>query len=73
MPENEKAEWENSPLNLLKLHVSKVTASVPQNPDHIVSKTRNITDIPNDWTKMDKNDIKKNWGAILGNAVGRKN
>ena len=73
VPEDEKAEWEKASLNLLKLHVSKVTASVPQNPDHIVSKTRNITDIPNDWTKMDKNDIKKNWGAILGNAVGRKN
>ena len=73
VPEDEKAEWENSPLNLLKKYVSKANTIQPQNPDHVVSKTRNLTDVPSDWTKMDKNDIKKNWGAILGNAVGRKN
>ena len=73
VPENEKAEWENSPLNLLKLHVSKVTATVTQNPDHIVSKTRTLTDIPSDWTKMKPDDIKKNWSSIVSNAVGIKN
>ena len=73
VPEDEKAEWEKASLNLLKLHVSKVTANVPQNPDHVVSKTRNLTDIPEDWTKMDSNELRKNWSTILSNAVGRKN
>ena len=73
VPEDEKAEWENSPLNLLKLHVSKVTATVTQNPDHIVSKTRTLTDIPSDWTKMKPDEIKKNWSSIVSNAVGMKN
>ena len=73
VPEDEKAEWENSPLNLLKLHVSKVTANVPQNPDHVVSKTRNLTDVPSDWTKMNSKELRENWGTILSNAVGRKN
>ena len=73
VPEDEKAEWENSPLNLLKKYVSKANTTAPQNPDHIVSKTRNLTDIPSDWTKMDKNDIQKNWGSIVNSAIGRKN
>ena len=73
VPEDEKAEWENSPLNLLKKYVSKATATAPQNPDHIVSKTRNITDVPSDWTKMKPDDIKKNWSSIVSNAVGIKN
>ena len=65
VPDDEKAEWENSPLNLLKKYVSKATANVPQNPNHIVSKTRNITDTPKDWTKMDKNELRSNWDPIL--------
>ena len=73
VPEDEKAEWENSPLNLLKKYVLKATATVPQNPDHVVSKTRNLTDIPSDWTKMKPEDIKKNWSSIVSNAVGMKN
>ena len=73
VPEDEKAEWENSPLNLLKKYVSKATATAPQNPDHVVSKTRNLTDVPNDWTKMKPDEIKKNWSSIVSNAVGIKN
>ena len=73
VPEDEKAEWENSPLNLLKKYVSKANATVPQNPDHVVSKTRNLTDIPSDWTKMKPDEIKKNWSSIVSNAVGIKN
>ena len=65
VPDDEKAEWEKASLNLLKLHISKVTASVPQNPDHIVSKTRNLTDIPSDWTKMDEKTRRGNWAAIV--------
>ena len=73
VPEDEKAEWENSPLNLLKKYVLKATANVPQNPDHVVSKTRNLTDVPSDWTKMKPDEIKKNWSSIVSNAVGIKN
>ena len=73
VPEDEKAEWENSPLNLLKKYVLKATATVPQNPDHVVSKTRNLTDVPSDWTKMKPDEIKKNWSSIVSNAVGIKN
>ena len=36
-------------------------------------RTRQINDIPQDWTKMEDGDIKKNWGRIVGNAIGIKN
>ena len=65
VPDDEKAEWENSPLNLLKKYVSKANTAAPQNPDHIVSKTRNLTDVPSDWTKMDEKTRRGNWAAIV--------
>ena len=73
VPDEEKAEWNDSPLNLLEKYVSKANTTQPQNPDHVVSKTRNLTDIPSDWTKMKPDDIKKNWSSIVSNAVGIKN
>ena len=73
VPDEEKAEWNDSPLNLLEKYVSKANTIQPQNPDHVVSKTRNLTDIPSDWTKMKPDDIKKNWSSIVSNAVGIKN
>jgi len=69
VPDEEKAEWEGSPLNLLEKYVSKANSVQPQNPDHIVSKTRNLNDIPTDWTKMDKEDKNKNWSAIVSNYL----
>ena len=42
VPDEEKAEWESSPLNLLEKYVSKVDANLTQNPEHIVSKTRSM-------------------------------
>ena len=73
VPDEEKAEWNDSPLNLLEKYVSKANTIQPQNPDHVVSKTRNLTDIPSDWTKMKPDEIKKNWSSIVSNAVGIKN
>ena len=73
VPDEEKAEWNDSPLNLLEKYVSKANSAQPQNPDHVVAKTRQINDIPQDWTKMEDGDIKKNWGRIVGNAIGIKN
>ena len=69
VPDEEKAEWNDSPLNLLEKYVSKANSTQPQNPDHVVSKTRNLTDIPSDWTKMDKEDKNKNWSAIVSNYI----
>ena len=69
VPDEEKAEWNDSPLNLLEKYVSKANTTQPQNPDHVVSKTRNLTDIPSDWTKMDKEDKNKNWSAIVSNYI----
>ena len=73
VPDDEKAEWNDSPLNLLEKYVSKANTIQPQNPDHVVSKTRNLTDVPSDWTKMKPDEIKKNWSSIVSNAVGIKN
>ena len=69
MPDEEKAEWNDSPLNLLEKYVSKANSVQPQNPDHIVSKTRNLNDIPTDWTKMSKEDKNKNWSAIVSSYL----
>ena len=69
VPEDEKAEWENSPLNLLKKYVSKANAIIPQNPDHVVAKTRQINDIPQDWSKLSKEDKSKNWSKIVSNYI----
>ena len=69
VPDDEKAEWEKSPLNLLEKYVSKANSIQPQNPNHVVSKTRNLNEIPSDWTKMSKDEQKKNWSAIVSNYI----
>jgi len=69
VPDEEKAEWNDSPLNLLEKYVSKANSAQPQNPDHVVAKTRQINDIPQDWTKMSSDDKKKNWSAIVSNYI----
>lgn len=71
VPDDEKAEWENSPLNLLEKYVSKANSVQPQNPEHIVAKTRNLTNLPKDWTKMSPQDLKNNWSQILSNAQNK--
>ena len=69
VPDEEKAEWNDSPLNLLEKYVSKANSTQPQNPDHVVAKTRQINDIPQDWSKLSKDDKKKNWSAIVSNYI----
>ena len=69
VPDEEKAEWNDSPLNLLEKYVSKANTTQPQNPDHVVAKTRQINDIPQDWSKLSKDDKKKNWSAIVSNYI----
>ena len=69
VPDEEKAEWNDSPLNLLEKYVSKANSAQPQNPDHVVAKTRQINDIPQDWSKLSKDDKKKNWSAIVSNYI----
>ena len=71
VPDEEKAEWNDSPLNLLEKYVSKANSVQPQNPEHIVAKTRNISDIPKDWTKMSAQDLRDNWSTILSNATNK--
>ena len=69
VPDEEKAEWNDSPLNLLEKYVSKANSTQPQNPDHVVAKTRQINDIPQDWSRLSKDDKKKNWSAIVSNYI----
>ena len=69
VPDEEKAEWNDSPLNLLEKYVSKANTTQPQNPDHVVAKTRQINDIPQDWSRLSKDDKKKNWSAIVSNYI----
>tara|TARA_R100000655_G_scaffold109441_1_gene163938 strand:+ start:306 stop:833 length:528 start_codon:yes stop_codon:yes gene_type:complete len=71
VPDEEKAEWNDSPLNLLEKYVSKANSAQPQNPEHIVAKTRTISDIPKDWTKMSAQDLRDNWSTILSNATNK--
>ena len=65
LSEDEKPEWENAPLNLLKNYVSKTDVSMAQNPNHIVNQSRNIKTIPKDWTKMNDSERRNNWKDIL--------
>ena len=65
LSEDEKPEWENAPLNLLKNYVSKADVSMAQNPNHIVNQSRNIKTTPKDWTKMNDSERRNNWKDIL--------
>ena len=69
VPDEEKAEWNDSPLNLLEKYVSKANTIQPQNPDHVVAKTRQINDMPQDWSKLSKEDKSKNWSKIVSNYI----
>ena len=72
VPENEKAAWESSPLNLLKLHVSKANTIQPQNPEHVVAKTRDLNIKSENWASMDSEIRRNNWSEIV-NSFNNKN
>ena len=81
VPDEEKVDWEKSPLNLLEKYVSRVDTAPTQNPDHIVSKTRNINtefggyDNKMEWVINDPDGYEKaqkGSGDKFGNIFGFK-
>ena len=62
LPDEEKAEWNDSPLNLLDKYVTKM--STPNNPTHVQNQSRKTNDV-GDWKKMSIEEKRSNWGAIL--------
>ena len=81
VPYEEKVDWEKSPLNLLEKYVSRVDTIPTQNPDHIVSKTRNINtefggyDNKMEWVINDPDGYEKaqkGSGDKFGNIFGFK-
>ena len=62
VPDEEKAEWNDSPLNLLEKYVTKM--STPNNPTHVQNQSRKTNDV-GDWKKMSIEEKRSNWGAIL--------
>tara|TARA_R110000824_G_scaffold111491_2_gene259979 strand:+ start:665 stop:1201 length:537 start_codon:yes stop_codon:yes gene_type:complete len=70
LSEDEKPEWENAPLNLLNNYVAKT--DIASNPNHIVNKSRKVSDTPKDWTKLSKSELKDNWDAIYNNALSNQ-
>ena len=81
VPDEEKVDWEKSPLNLLEKYVSRVDTIPTQNPDHIVSKTRNINtefggyDNKMEWVINDPDGYEKaqkGSGDKFGNIFGFK-
>ena len=40
VPDEEKAEWENSPLNLLEKYSKKISTESTSNPEHITNQAR---------------------------------
>ena len=63
IPEPDREKWAKAELPLLADYVSKVNAPKSANPDHVSNQTRNA--VTEDWTKMSKDDKKKNWQSIL--------
>ena len=65
VPDEEKAEWNDSPLNLLEKYVSKANSTQPQNPDHVVAKTRDLNIKSENWASMDSETRRNNWSDIV--------
>jgi len=64
LSEDEKPEWENAPLNLLKNYITKLD-SKPNNPAHIDNNARNSNIKPENWAAMDSRERRDNWGSIV--------
>ena len=72
VPDEEKAEWNDSPLNLLEKYVSKANTTQPQNPEHVVAKTRDLNIKSENWASMDSETRRNNWSEIV-NSFNNKN
>ena len=72
LSDDEKAVWESSPLNLLEKYVSKANTTQPQNPEHVVAKTRDLNIKSENWASMDSEIRRNNWSEIV-NSFNNKN
>ena len=68
VPEDEREALSKLDFETLEYVTNKINASKANAPE-VVGNARAINNIPDDWTTMDRKDVKANWADILANAA----
>ncbi len=69
-PEDERESLSKLDLETLEYVTSKIN-NVKANAPEVLGNPRGVKDIPSDWTKMDADELRNNWGDIVASAKAR--
>ena len=71
LPEEDREGLQAESLKTLEYIVSKLEQSKPVNPQHSPGQSRNVKEVPKDWTTLSADEKRENWDAIVAAAVER--
>lgn len=75
LPKADREKFANENLQVLEYMAnnSVENANNSKAPDHTPGQSRNLKQVPSDWTKMSSDELRDNWGDILENAIKKQN
>ena len=71
LPEEDREGLQTESLSTLEYIVSKLEQSKPVNPQHSPGQSRNVKEVPKDWTTLSADEQRENWDAIVASAIER--
>ena len=71
LPEEDREGLQAESLKTLEYIASKLEQSKPINPPHSPGQSRNVKEVPKDWTTLSADEQRENWDAIVAAAIKR--
>ena len=71
LPEEDREGLQAESLKTLEYIASKLEQGKPVNPQHSPGQSRNVKEVPKDWTTLSPDDQRENWDAIVSSAIER--
>ena len=69
LPEEDREKMSSKDIETLEYIVAVQEKSKPVNPSHVPAQSRNLKEVPTDWTKMSEDELRDNWDNVLENAM----
>lgn len=73
LPEEDREMMSSKDIDTLEYIVKLKEDSKPVNPSHTPAQSRNLKEVPSDWTKMSADELRENWDSIVDNAIAKSN
>tara|TARA_R100000664_G_scaffold30365_1_gene42846 strand:+ start:1853 stop:2389 length:537 start_codon:yes stop_codon:yes gene_type:complete len=70
LPEDKREQFKDKDLDVLEFMVSEMTSKTPSEPN-VHNQVRNNKDLPEDWTKLSPEELRKNWNFYFNRALNR--